>query len=273
MPASFRYRGNQISALGSMNPMHPPAPFIMEDMLFDVMADSPYLVVTQSGTPITAAARTAAAGDPVAGVGGWLAGGTDDVDNEIDEISLGDLGTGAGTPWLRADQVGSGTIVCEWGLTVPAALTARQYFCGLTDDPVEGTATNGALNIQTAYTLVDVADDAAGWIFSSLATAPTIWKYGATKAGAQSTPSASTEGQTQVANTFISLRVEVDVTGAAFFSSRTKRGGSLTVHGGLQNALTATALLVPYFSAAATTTTSVPWEIDYGFASQGQLGS
>lgn len=266
--ASFGFRKGRIQANTNFTQKHPPAPYIMEDMLFDVLADSPYVVVTQSGTAITAAARSATAGDPVAALYGWIAGGTDDVDAEIDEVSLGDLGTGAGTPWLRPDQVGNGVIVCEWGITVPTALTTRQYFAGLSDDPVEGTATNGSLNIQTARTVVDVATDAAGWIFSSLATAPTVWKYAATKNNTQDTngTDATSAPGTQVADTWVGLRVEIDSTGASFFSIRSSRGGPLFSEGKSANGVTATVALVPIFTCAPTTTTSAPWEIDYGFA-------
>ena len=267
LKGSWSFRGGRIQANRPLSQLHPPVPYIMEDMLFDVLADSPYLVVTQSGTPTAAAARSATAGDPVAAVGGWLAGATDDVDAEIDEISLGDLGTGAGTPWLRpASLQAGGVVVAEWGITVPTALTTRQYFAGLSDDPVEGTGTNGSLNIQSTTTITDVATDAAGWIFSSLATNPTKWKFGATANGTQDT---ATDGPTQVADTFISLRTEVDKTGAAYFSYRTVRGGALFGSGKSANGVTATVALVPMFTAAPTTTTAVPWEIDYGFAAQG----
>src|SRR3990172_10855033 len=125
---------------------------VFEDFLVDVLADSPYVTVTQSGTATTAAAINATAGAPGAtALGGWVAGATDDVDAEIDEISIGGLGTGAGTPWMRANRAGNGMLVCEWGFVIPTALTTRQYFCGLTDDPVEGSTTNASFNIQTRY--------------------------------------------------------------------------------------------------------------------------
>jgi len=248
----------------SVGQLHPPPPTIMEDMLFDVLADSPMVTVTQSGTPATAAAISATAGDPVAGAGGWLAGGTAAVDAEIDEIAVGGLGTGAGTPPFRADQVGTGgVLVVEWAHTIPTALTTRQYFAGFSDDPVEGTTTNGALNIQSGTTITDVATDAAGWIFSSLATNPTLYKFGATDSGTQDT---ATDGPLAVANTWTGLRTEVDVNGDCYFFVRGTRGGSLTFYGKSANGTSPDVLLVPLFTAAPTTTTSVPWEIDYCFA-------
>lgn len=268
MPSgSLSYRGNRIQANRPLSQLHPPPPYIMDDFLVDVIADDPYSSIAQSGTPITAAAISATAGDPVAGYGGWVAGSTDDVDAEIDEVSIGGLGTGAGTPWMRADQVGNGMLVIEWGLTVPAALTTRQYFVGVSDDPTEGTATNGALNITGTYTLAAIADDAAGFVFSSLASTPTIWKTAAVKATTASAMAVAQNTITQVANTWSGFRLEIDVLGNVFYSTRTTRGGPLTSwpHAADQQ-VTKTVLLVPLFTAAATTTTTVPWELDYCFA-------
>jgi len=247
---------------------------LFEDFLVDVLADSPYVTVTQSGIPTTAAAISATAGAPGStALGGWVAGATDDVDAEIDEIAFGGLGTGAGTPWMRADRAGNGVLVAEFGFVIPTALTARQYFTGLTDDAVEGTGTNGSLNIQTAYTLVDVANDAAGFIFSSLATAPTVWKYAATLAGAGSTVSAATEGVTGVVDEYTVNRVEVDSLGNAYFyqsiSGATTNGRrDPTFRGMLALAVTPTVGLLPKMDIAPTTTTLVGWELDYCFASQ-----
>jgi len=244
---------------------------VFEDFLMDVLADDPLVTVTQAGTPTTAAAVDGTAGAPSAGHGGWVAGSVDNVDAEIDEVAIGGLGTGAGNPWMMPERAGNGLMVCEWGFVIPVALTARQYYAGLSDDPVEGTTTNGALNIQTAYTLVDVATDAAGWIFSSLATAPTIWKWASTLAGAGSTVAATTEGVTGVVDQYTVCRVEVDALGNAYFhqsiSGATTNGRKDPTYRGTNAlAVTPTVALLPMFSAAATTTTAVEWEIDYVFA-------
>ncbi len=244
---------------------------LFDDFLMDVLADDPYLTVTQSGTALTAAAVDATAGSPSAGHGGWISGKTDDVDAEIDEVAFGGLGTGAGTPWMRPNRAGHGLMVCELGFVIPVALTARQYFFGFTDDAVEGTATNGALNIQTAYTLVDVANDAAGFIFSSLATAPTIWKYASTLNTVGSTVSASTEAVTGVVDEYTVCRVEVDALGNAYFHQSISGAAANsrkdpTYRGMNALAVTPTVALLPYFSAAPTTTTGVEWELDYIFA-------
>lgn len=244
---------------------------LFEDFLVDVLADSPYVTATQSGTALTAAAIDGAAGAPTAGHGGWVGGKTDDVDAEIDEVAFGGLGTGAGLPPFVAARAGNGTMVAEFGFVIPTALTARQYFTGWTDDPVEGTGTNGPLNIQSAYTVVDVATDATGFIFSSLATNPTIWKYANTLNGTQSTASASTEAGTGAVDCYTVNRVEIDSAGNAYFYQSIAAASTLgrknpTGVGSLALAVTPTVGLLPYFSAAPTTTTGVEWEIDYCFA-------
>ncbi len=247
---------------------------LWEDFLVDVLADTPLCTCIQSGTALTAAIVTVSGGGTAsAGQGGWIAGKTDDVDNEIDELSFGGLSTAAGGAIFRPERAGNGVMVMEMGFVIPTALTARQYYCGWADDPTDGTATNGPLNIQTAYTLVDVNDDAAGWIFSSLATAPTVWKYGSTLATAQSAVSAETEGVTGVVDAYTVCRVEIDALGNAYFfqstSGSTAIGRQAPTPRGVQNlAVTPTVALLPMFTAAATTTTGVEWEVDYCFASE-----
>lgn len=262
------FSGNRIQVNRPVSFLHPPSPYLMVDFLEDALADTPYVTVTSAGTATAAAAISATAGDPVAGYGGWLAGATDDVDAEIDEIAVG--GSGSAASWLQANQVGQGLLVCEWATTIPTALTARQYFAGLSDDPTEGTGTNGSLNIASGTTITDVATDAAGFIFSSLATDTNDWHYGATDSGTQDT--ATSLGTTSaVVDTWIGLRVEVDVNGDCYFSTRAKRGGALTYHGKSANGTSPDVLLVPVFTAAPTTTTAVPWEIDYCFAAAGPV--
>lgn len=240
---------------------------LFEDFLGDVLADIPFVTVTQSGTPTTAAAISATAGDPTAGHGGWVAGATDDVDAEIDEVAIGGLGTGAGTPWLVPSRAGNGVLACEWAFTVPTALTARQYFIGLSDDPVEGTATNGPMNITGTTTIVSPASDAAGFIFSSLATAPTVYKGASVDTAVDS---ALITGPTAVADTFTRLRVEIDAAGEVYLygdvGNELTDGRALTYRGTTSVGVTETVPLLPVFTAAPTTTTSVPWEIDYCFA-------
>ena len=244
---------------------------LFEDFLVDVLADTPLVTATQSGTPLTAAAITGTGGGTYSnGHGGWVGGKTDDVDAEIDELAFGGLGTGAGTPIFAAQRAGNGMMVMEMGFVIPTALTARQYFIGWTDDPTEGTGTNGSLNISGSLTQVSPATDAAGFIFSSLATNPTFYKAGAVLNDVDATvlDPATVAG---IVDAYTTARVEVDSVGNAYFylsvSSGTTAGPvPVSPFGSIATAVTPTVNLIPMFTAAPTTTTGVEWEVDYCFA-------
>lgn len=258
----WEFKDKPIKLVGSSWIEPTGSSILFEDFLKPLAASS--TVINQSGTATTAAALSGTAGGAAgqAGVGGWVAGSVDNVDAEIDEVALGFK------PWLLPARAGTGLITAEIGFVIPTALTARQYFFGLSDDETEGTATNGPLNVQSAYTTVDVADDAVGFIFSSLATAPTIWKYSNTKAGTQAT-NATTAAITAVVDEYLKFRVEVDVLGNAYLYGVT--AGAATGGRAVQpryiatvaDAVTPSVNLVPIFTAASTTTTAVEWEIDY----------
>jgi hypothetical protein len=69
------------------------------------------------------------------------------------------------------------------------------------------------------------------------------------------------------------LRVEIDAAGNAYYyascSGSTAIGRQApTGWGSLALAVTPTVPLLPVFTAAATTTTAVTWEVDYVFAAQ-----
>jgi hypothetical protein len=233
--------------------------FAFEDFIFDTVAEDSSVTINQSGTPTTAAAVGTAAG-PHSGHGGWLAGSVDNVDAEIDEIALG------AKPWMLVSRATNNLLVGEVGFVVPAALTARQYYIGLTDNETEGTATNGSLNIQTGTTLVSVAADAAGFIMSSLATDADGYYYSAVNGNTDKAVTSS--GLTAVVDDYTILRVEVDASGDAFFYGAISAASiptELSYLGGVGTAVATTAVLIPMFSAAATTTTAVTWEIDYMF--------
>lgn len=234
---------------------------LLEDFIADTVAEDSTVTINQSGTPTTAAAISATAGAPTAGHGGWLAGSVDNVDAEIDEIALG------AKPWLSVARADTSVVVAEAGFVVPTALTARQYFFGFSDDETEGTATNGPLNIQTGVTIVDVATDAVGFIMSSLATDADGYYYANTNAGTQST-NGTASGLTAVVDDYTVLRVEVDVLGNAYLYGAISGADVPTEVPWLATVATAvatTGLLIPIFTAAATTTTAVEWEIDYLF--------
>ena len=249
---------------------------LWEDFLMDVLADSPFVTAASTGTALTAVAIDNTAGAPVAGHGGWIIGKTDDVAAEITEINFGGLGTGAGLPPFVPSRAGNGVMVYEVGTVMPVALTARQYYAGWTDAAIEGTGVGTlplGINTGGVYTIADTATDAAGWVFSSFATAPTIWKYAATLNGAQSTASASTEGVTSVVDCYTVSRVEIDALGNAYFyqtisaSSALGRVQPTSMTGSLALAVTPTIPLLGYFGAHATTTTGVELEMDYCFLS------
>lgn len=237
-----------------------------EDFIADHVAEDSTVTVNQSGTALTAAAIAPTAGPAPVGHGGWLQGKTDDIDAEIDEVALG------AKPWLNASRATDVPIVCEIGFVIPTALTARQYFFGFSDDETEGTATNGALNIQTGITIVAVAADAAGFIYSSLATDADGFYMGSAKATVAGTAVLTSAGSldTVAVDNYIKLRVEVDSDGDCYFygaedTGTLNRRVKVEAQGGRAAAVTADVLYVPLFTAAPTTTTGVEWEIDYIF--------
>lgn len=237
---------------------------IFEDFVSDSQAEATHIQINQSGTAVTAAdIGLATAGAPTAGHGGWIAGATDDVDAEIDEVALATIATAG---WYAVARAGNGLAVAECGLVIPTALTTRQYFFGVTDDPTEGTGTNGALNIQADTTLTSVATDAAGFIFSSLATDADGW-YAASVNG-DSDGSVIAPLITGVVDDYTRLRVEIDSAGNCYFyagihATNGRSGVTLNYQGQEGEGVATTALLCPIFSAAPTTTTSVGWEVDY----------
>ena len=251
-------------------------PYLFEDFIGAfgaTLADIGVVNVAQSGTATLAAAPLATAGAPVAGHGGWLCGSVDNVDNEIDTVSLGDAA------WLVPSALSAGGVaVAEVGLVVPTALTARMYFFGLTSG-ITAATTDGALSIVTGITLVDGATggDAAGFVMSSLATDVDAWYCGAVKAtsvGTAYNPTAATYSATPgpaVVDKYTKLRVEVDSDGDCYFyeviDTGTNDRSQLTARWVQTQdaAITAAEAYLPEFSAASTTTTAVEWELDYIF--------
>lgn len=232
---------------------------VMQDFRHDMLG----VAIDQTGSETAAAALSATAGgDASALQNGWLAGATDDVDNELDNVALGSV------PWMNLAQISTGKVaVGEIGFCIPSALTARQYFFGLSDAPSEATTTNGPLNIQTGTTVVDVATNAAGFIFSSLATDADGFYAAETNAGTQAL--VENTGLTGVVDDYIILRVEVDTAGDVAFlgATDTTRDVAPAFLAASTTAVATTSILMPVFTAAATTTAAVEWEIDYLFGS------
>lgn len=250
-------------------------PMLFEDYLAPIgatLADSSRVSIAQSGTPTAAAAASGTAGAPVAGHGGWLAGSVDNVDDEIDEVALGDAG------WLVPAALGAGEmIVAEFGL-VAVAVTARILFCGLSDVVTGGADDDGPISIVTGTTLVSgVTGDAAGFVMSSLATDADAWYTGAVKATAvgtaYNTTSGTYDGSTALnpaaADDYTKLRLEVDVAGNVWFYGNVSLAGQREIKPlfvqAQPAAITATAVLLPSMTTASTATTAVAWEHDYIF--------
>jgi hypothetical protein len=242
-----------------------------EDFLIDVIADTPFVSFTHTGTPSVAVVTTLTGGGTVsAGAGGWVSGATEANDTAGTEMVLGALDSAATGTW-RPERSGNGVMVFECGFVIPTALTAREYFVGWTDDATDGAA--GALMLDSAYVNTATAADAAGWIFSSKATAPTVWKYGSALATAASAVSAETEGITAVVDAYTVCRVEIDILGNAYFYQSSSGSTAIgrqapTMRGANNLAVTPTVGLVPMYSALTTTTTAVQYECDYVFAAQ-----
>jgi hypothetical protein len=242
-----------------------------EDFLIDVIADTPFVSFTHTGTPSVAVVTTLTGGGTVsAGAGGWVSGATEANDTAGTEMVLGALDSAATGTW-RPERSGNGMMVFECGFVIPTALTAREYFVGWTDDATDGAA--GALMLDSAYVNTATAADAAGWIFSSKATAPTVWKYGSVLATAASAVSAETEGITAVVDAYTVCRVEIDSAGNAYFFQSSSGSTAIgrqapTFRGANALAVTPTVGLVPMYSALTTTTTAVQYECDYVFAAQ-----
>lgn len=231
------------------------------------LADNPMTLVTQNGTASTAAAIDATAGAPVAGLGGWIAGSVDNVDDVSDEIALGHK------PWARPASLDTGGLMTmEVGFVIPAALTAQLHFIGWTDAVTYGGNDNGgALGVDGTTNVVGAAGDAAGFLYSSLATDADGYYTGniiATTAVADATNS----GLTAVVDDYTKLRVEIDAAGNAYYwgaihATLGRDSTTPVLLGTKALAVTTTDLFVPMFQSTATATTAVPWEVDYILAS------
>ncbi len=244
---------------------------LMEDFVGPLLTGG-LASIAQSGTALTAAALSATAGPLPVGHGGWVAGKTDDVDGEIDEVALG------GVLWMNPSRAGHGMMVSEFGFVIPTALTARMYFAGF-GTALSTAAADGTLSIVTGTTLVDGSGsgDGAGFVFSSLATDADGFYMGAVKATVVGTAALCVAAdasslETVAVDNYIKLRVEADSAGNVYFygiedtaTTAINRSAILKRTGTQATAITANELYVPIFSAATTTTTGVEWELDYIF--------
>lgn len=234
---------------------------------------------TQVGTSIPATpAHDGDAGDPVAGAGGWLAMGSDDVDDKSSEIALVNESVKG---QFTVSRAGNGFLVFESVVSSPTALTTRTYNIGFSDDESESTGTL-AMQFDAGDVITATANDACAFSFSSLATTP-AWRGISVNATVVGT---ATAARTAVADTATKLRIEIDSGGNAFFYIRVPPAATIyprdplghanqmqEVSGaqipdflGSQALAVATTLdAIPYIGTGATTTTSSPLELDYVF--------
>jgi hypothetical protein len=251
---ALNFQGGRITANWAVDQQQVPQITYFEDFLGDTIdLTARGLTVTNTGTPGATFDISTAAGDPVAGHGGWAAGTTEAIDASAIEVAV--MGnTAAGQ--FRADRATSGRpLVFEARVSIPTALTARIMNVGFSDDETEGAAM--AMSLSTA-TWTTTASDAALWTYSSLATDDDNWIGQTVDTDVDGTHLAS--GIAAVADTATVLRVELDSAGVAFFHQDGEMQGAVAA------GVTETVGLIPYVAWGSTTTTAVPFEIDYIFA-------
>lgn len=152
--------------------------------------------------------------------------------------------------------VSNGPTIFEARVTNVTASTSRSVEVGLSDALSE---TAGEAFSSHDATLVDVATDAAVFAINA-EEAVTAWKAISVKAGG--TPAGTTTGVTATADTFDTLRIEVDAAGnASFFVN----GTFVTTH---LLAVATTALLTPWISVTTQTTGDRQVDVDYWMVAQ-----
>jgi hypothetical protein len=191
----------------------------------------------------------------------------DNVDDINDDVYLGHI------PWARPASLDSGGLmVMEAGFVIPAALTAQLHAIGWTDAAGYGqNDAAGAFGVDGTTNVAGAAGDAAGFMYSSLATDADGYYTGYIKA---TTPvaDATNSGLTAIVDDYTKLRVEINAEGDVFYygAIHATLGRDAVTPAFIKadaEAVTATDLFVPVFQSSATATTAVPWEIDYILAS------
>lgn len=138
-----------------------------------------------------------------------------------------------------------------------SAITTAAFFVGFTD---LGTFEAPIESAGSGNTLTSNATDAVGFMFDTRMTDDNIWLVGVkadTDATAQNTAVAP------VADTFITLRVEVDADGDATFFINGDRVGSV-----MSNAITASTALTPTIAATSLVAATRTIDVDYLLASK-----
>ena len=209
-----------------------------EDFLGDVIPDQ---INALEGTDSATSACAILAG----GIGGVM------------RLTTGDAGTG-----FAADaesvvmalqwQASNGGLACEARLKMSAVTTCTAFF-GFTDD---ATTLEQSILFATGTTFTTNASDACGWLFDTVSTADT-WYLTGVAADVDATMQNS--GFAPVADTYETLRIEINSTGAATFFRNGKQVGTK-----MSGAVTATTDLTPViYVSKLSVAASMTMDIDY----------
>ena len=176
-------------------------------------------------------------------VGGWVRMTTGDT------ATLSESGQALthGLNWKAA----SGNLVFEARVKPVSSVADVAYFIGF-HDSLATTALEEPVTLSTT-TFTATADDAIGFVYDTAATTDVFYAIGV-KA---TTKTAATALAAPVADTVVTLRIEVDTAGTAKFYVNGALGATIA------NAVTTTVALTPIVSAMARTTTSKSIDVDY----------
>lgn len=156
-------------------------------------------------------------------------------------------------------KAGNGGLVMEAKITPVTSVANVAYFVGFTDALATGSL-ELPMTLSTA-TMTAVADDCAGFLFDTAATTDVF--YGAAVKATTATVFASSPAcNAPVADTAMTLRVEIDTSGNVRFYQ------DGVYMGKIDSAITTTVALTPVVAAMARTTTSKSLDVDYVYAQQ-----
>jgi lipoprotein-anchoring transpeptidase ErfK/SrfK len=174
-----------------------------------------------------------------------------------DTVTLSESGVSLthGLNW----RASNGGLIFEARIIPITAVTTVCYFVGLTDTLATTTLELPATLSTTTITYV--ADNAVGWLYDTAATTDVFYGVGV-KATSGIAFANAVVGSAPVADTAMTLRIEVTSSGAAeFFQDGVSKGT-------LANAVTSTTQLTPIVAAMARTTSSRTLDVDYIYCQQ-----
>jgi len=231
------------------------AAVFFDDFLGDTLDSNKWLATNTDGTDTTgsAFAIAAAAGDPSAGHGGWIVGTPGTNSDSAEELGFG--ADGAPASGFIAGRAGKGMLVFETRITLPV-ITNIRVNAGFSDDPTEGAALAMSLN-ATTFTTNDA--DGVLWVFDTTATTDVFYGLGVAGGTDSATDSLTCAvGAAPVAETALTLRIEVDSSANAwFYQDGTYKGTNQS------SAVTSTVLLTPYLAVGNLGTDAGALEADY----------